>query len=302
MYTDHQPLKYIFSSVHKNNRLAKYALRLQEFQIELNYIKGADNHIADLLSRDVDNNEIIACTAIYYEANNNNDYKALQAQDALLVGIMQFIDKSKISDDVKAELSESDLSYITQHTSEYFMDNDVLHKLDSQTKRPLLVVPTALRNDIFHLYHTSLFGSHQGVKRTTKRIKQKYFWPGIDSDIKDKCKKCIPCNLRKGNTADHALTPIPCIAPFERVSVDVAGPMRTTSRGNTYILAFTDAFTKWVILLPEPHHDADTVSEALIDHVILNFTTPRYLLSDRGAEFTSQLFGKLLEKIILCII
>ena len=297
VYTDHQPLKYIFSSVHKNNRLAKYALRLQEFQIELNYIKGADNHIADLLSRDVDNNEIIACTAIYYEANNNTDYKALQAQDALLVGIMQFIDKSKISEDVKAQLSESELSYITQHTSEYFMDNDVLHKLDSQTKRPLLVVPTALRNDIFHLYHTSLFGSHQGVKRTTKRIKQKYFWPGIDSDIKDKCKKCIPCNLRKGNTADHALTPIPCIAPFERVSVDVAGPMRTTSRGNTYILAFTDAFTKWVILLPVPHHDADTVSEALIDHVILNFTTPRYLLSDRGAEFTSQLFGKLLEKL-----
>ena len=47
------------------------------------------------------------------------------------------------------------------------------------------------------------------------------------------------------------------------------------------------------MLVPDSNHTADTVSEALLRHVVLYFGTPRRLLSDRGREFVGEVWGKL---------
>ena len=45
--------------------------------------------------------------------------------------------------------------------------------------------------------------------------------------------------------------------------------------------------------MPASNHTADTVSEALLRHVVPYFGTPRRLLSDRGREFVSEVWQKL---------
>ena len=45
--------------------------------------------------------------------------------------------------------------------------------------------------------------------------------------------------------------------------------------------------------MPASNHTADTVSEALLRHVVPYFGTPRRLLSDRGREFVSEVWEKL---------
>ena len=45
--------------------------------------------------------------------------------------------------------------------------------------------------------------------------------------------------------------------------------------------------------MPASNHTADTVSEALLRHVVPYFGTPRRLLSDRGREFVGEVWGKL---------
>ena len=47
------------------------------------------------------------------------------------------------------------------------------------------------------------------------------------------------------------------------------------------------------MLVPASSHTADTVSEALLRHVVPYFGTPRRLLSDRGREFVGEVWGKL---------
>ena len=47
------------------------------------------------------------------------------------------------------------------------------------------------------------------------------------------------------------------------------------------------------MLVPASNHTADTVSEALLRHVVPYFGTPRRLLSDRGREFVGEVWGKL---------
>ena len=51
VYTDHNPLVFIQRMKNQNQRLARWSLALQEFDVEIRHIKGTDNLVADALSR-----------------------------------------------------------------------------------------------------------------------------------------------------------------------------------------------------------------------------------------------------------
>lgn len=51
MHTDHKSLEWLQSTRFENNKVERWALRLQEFQFDIVYKKGADNVVADCLSR-----------------------------------------------------------------------------------------------------------------------------------------------------------------------------------------------------------------------------------------------------------
>ena len=49
--TDHNPLTFINKMQNKNQRLMRWGLMLQEYNLIIKHIKGKDNVIADILSR-----------------------------------------------------------------------------------------------------------------------------------------------------------------------------------------------------------------------------------------------------------
>ena len=51
IYSDHNPLAFITKMKNKNQRLTRWYLSLQPFNIEIHHIKGTDNVVADYLSR-----------------------------------------------------------------------------------------------------------------------------------------------------------------------------------------------------------------------------------------------------------
>ena len=54
LQTDHEPLKYMNSAKFTNNRLMRWAMLLQSYNMKVEAIKGSDNVGADYLSRVVE--------------------------------------------------------------------------------------------------------------------------------------------------------------------------------------------------------------------------------------------------------
>jgi hypothetical protein len=49
--TDHQPLAYLAQAKLSNGRLMRWSLFLQQYQMQIRYVKGTENVGADFMSR-----------------------------------------------------------------------------------------------------------------------------------------------------------------------------------------------------------------------------------------------------------
>ena len=67
--------------------------------------------------------------------------------------------------------------------------------------------------------------------------------------------------------------------PWDTLSIDIVGPLPADHR-QEFIIVFVDCYSRYTSLVPSSNHTANTVSEALLRHVVPYFGTPRRLLSD----------------------
>lgn len=68
------------------------------------------------------------------------------------------------------------------------------------------------------------------------------------SDVEEWCRTCKIC-IAKKDPPKKGKSPLQIFnvgAPFERVEMDILGPLPGTFSGNKYLLVNTDCFTKWV--------------------------------------------------------
>ena len=97
-----------------------------------------------------------------------------------------------------------------------------------------VVVPKQLRSLVLYEAHDGLLGAHLGIKRTISKIARKYFWPNMQKDIEDYCNACSVCQEAKGprKLTRQQLKPTPVNGVFERIAMDILGPLPMTMKGN----------------------------------------------------------------------
>ena len=164
----------------------------------------------------------------------------------------------------------------------------------NNTSHLQLVVPPSLQQAILDTSHSHATGGHLGSARMKSRIATTFYWPGWRSAVHQFCKQCAICARRK--TPPSKRSPMQSTYsgyPWERIAIDLMGPLPTTARGSRYILVCADYFTKWTEALPLPDMTAATVASAIYDHVICRFGVPTMIHSDQGRQFESQLFKEL---------
>lgn len=85
-------------------------------------------------------------------------------------------------------------------------------------------------------------------------------------------------------------------ASFDKVAMDVMGPLPTSMAGNRYILTIQDLLTKYLVLIPLANTTSIDVAEAMRKNLISYFGAPRCILTDQGKNFTSALMKILARK------
>jgi hypothetical protein len=141
--------------------------------------------------------------------------------------------------------------------------------------------------------HDSVFGGHRGMNKTYEAIKRHYQWPHMKEEVENYVKRCTKCQLNKTlRPKCRAPMEITTTAkkPFERCALDVVGPLTETEAGNKYILTFQDDLSKYLVAVPVPQQDAETIARAFVLNIVLKFGAPAQILTDQGSNFLSNLF------------
>ena len=166
----------------------------------------------------------------------------------------------------------------------------------------LLVVPSSLKQFILGQLHDGTAGAHLGISKTLFKVKERFFWYGLKSDVENWCATCEICGSRKGA---HVKGKAPMKQynvglPMERVAIDFMGPFVRTApqNGNApkrYLMVIGDYFTKWSEAIPLENLEARTVARALIDNFISKFGVPLFIHTDQGSSFESKLFQEICQ-------
>ena len=101
-----------------------------------------------------------------------------------------------------------------------------------------LLVPKCYVPKVLYLAHSHLLGAHLGVEKTYDRILGRFYWPGVKRAVQDYCRSCRECQKTAPKVAyRNPLIPLPIIdTPFQKVAMDIVGPLPKSSRGHRYIL------------------------------------------------------------------
>ncbi|KAI4293356.1 hypothetical protein PAPHI01_2630 [Pancytospora philotis] len=129
---------------------------------------------------------------------------------------------------------------------------------------------------------------HAGAEATQVFLKEKCQWPGMSQDIQRFVKQCAVCGRHAARNTAPATIRIPLGEPFERVGIDIVGPLPKTRRGNRWIIVATDYLTRWAEAAPLKQKSSSEVAKFLMERIILQHGAPSQLLSDQGREFQNE--------------
>lgn len=256
VWTDHKNLAYLQTAKRLNPRQARWALFFTRFQFTITYRPGSRNIKPDALSRKDS------------ETEENEDPENILPPDCVVGAISWEIES---------------LIRAAQDTEP-----------DPGTGPPgKLFVPQSVRSRVLQWAHNSKFTCHPGINRTTSFVQRSFWWPSLVADVKEFVQACPKCAQSKSSNQSPPgfLQPLPVPSrPWSDISLDFVTGL-PPSKNNTVILTIVDRFSKAVHYVPLPKLPSSLeTAQLLITHVFRIHGIPSTIVSDRGPQFTSQVW------------
>ncbi|CAF0993919.1 unnamed protein product [Brachionus calyciflorus] len=239
----------------------------------------------------IQNNEQVLNTVMLKFVNNWSDQSNDENIDWIKKVFNKEIDKSTIN---KSELNIEKLAFLKDIDNLFIHESNLWRKTSEDLVQ--FVVPNDARMKIMELNHESILSGHLKFDKTLDRIKDKFFWPKLRSDVQEFIERCIICQKTSDpkNKIRIPLNPLRPSYPLEIVTTDSLGPLKTSKNGFKYILVVIDHFPKWIVLYAIKNIDAKTTAKFLFEF-ICKFGIQTAFLSDQGKNYQAQLLQELWE-------
>lgn len=291
LQTDHQALVALLSSQGTGQRplrIARWTARLLRYNFTMQYRRGEHNKVADALSRlplpDTEGGpeseeEIVSLVMCVH----HDELKHATAEDSTLQDVARYV-----------QTSWPPRKNLALNLTPYYEVRKELTVVDGillRTER--IVVPAKLTATFVQLAHES----HPGIVKTKQRLREKYWWPGLDKHVETTIRSCAICQSadKSAKNSPTPLQPIPLPdKPWDKIAIDIVGPFERAPTDCRFVISVVDYFSKW----PEVAFCADVTSRTVTKFLLSLFAREGYpteIVSDHGRQFTSREFESFLE-------
>ena len=157
-----------------------------------------------------------------------------------------------------------------------------------------IVLPQKLVKESLMEVHDGLAGAHLGRMKTLKKMKTRFWRPGLTKEVHRHCSSCLTCAKCKSRpNPKPPLHPIPTGNAMQGIDIDIVGPLPRSRRGNRYILTVQCSFTMWAEAYAIPNQRATTCARVLVKNWIGRYGVPDSIHSGQGRNFESQVFEEM---------
>ena len=141
--------------------------------------------------------------------------------------------------------------------------------------------------------------AHQGQHHSTALMQERFWWPGMTRDLRNRIKKFSHCRKYEAAPPVMPMKPLACSGPGELLHVDFTLIEKTVPLKEDpvirNVLVLQDHFSKYVVAYVVKDQTARTAAETLRNGYFGLFGTPAYLVSDQGKAFTGHVITHLCE-------
>ncbi|UYV68681.1 K02A2.6-like [Cordylochernes scorpioides] len=133
--------------------------------------------------------------------------------------------------------------------------------------------------------------------RTKQRLRESYWWPGMDKDVEDLVTNCWVCKNhdKRLKSIRVPITPVERPAnPWTKLGLDIVGPFIDSDIGFRFAITLIDYTSKW----PEVFCTNKTTSKVIINFLEDVFSRegfPREIVTDNGTPFIFEEFEDFLR-------
>ena len=156
------------------------------------------------------------------------------------------------------------------------------------------VCPPTIRPSVIWRAHEL---AHSGMAKTLARLKLSWYWPGMTAEVRIAVRTCEICQMAKQSRIPLTSNQQRIYAGrcFQKLCVDLVGPLPETTRGNNWVLVIMDTFSRYWDALPIPDGTTHTIARTLDERLFCYFGICEQLHSDQGAAFESALMDELCQ-------
>ena len=305
--TDHKGLEYFMSTKELSRRQARWSEKLAEYNFKIRYRPGRKNERADALTR------MPGSTP-----ESQDDERVKYQQQTILTPDRLVI--AEIDDDTEKSIHQKvlDANRSDENCSTYrkaiqekrtgcpgvslqncSVRDGVLYKQD------VLWVPNdeRLLAELIGEVHNPPASGHPGINRTVDLLRRHYYWPGMQKEVLRFVRNCHTCQRSKAPRDKYNGLLHPLSIPDERwrdISIDFVTGLPEVD-GRNAILTVVDRLSK------ERHYiactasdegtSAESTAELLIEGVFRLHGLPNTIVSDRGPQFTSDIWKSFCKRL-----
>lgn len=232
--------------------------------------------------------DVVPNDALKGSVMTSTDWVTGQSGDQVISRVKELVSSGQKPSKKAAAKEHPDVIRYLRDWNKLKLKDNVLYRtvsIDGQ-QYDQLTVPKGITDTILHALHDDL--GHQGRHRTAWLVKSRFFWLGMDKDIRSKVDLCGRCVRQKTRPIPAAeLVNITSSAPMELVCIDYLSLEMSKGRFE-HILVITDHFTRYAMAVPTRNQKARTTARVLFDNFFAHYGFPAKLHSDKAQNFESR--------------